>query len=79
MRVEIKSAAQHGMKPTPLRGGCIGIARNHSDILRRVKAASESDPPDIGILTKALCGTDWLVAAVAAERIGQIRYLGFIN
>ena len=52
------------------------IARNHSAMLRRVKAASESDPPDIEVLTKALRGTDWFVAAAAAERIGQIRQSG---
>jgi hypothetical protein len=42
-------------------------------MLERVEAAASSAPPDIELLTNALDGGDWFVAAVAAERIGQLR------
>jgi hypothetical protein len=48
------------------------LARNRSDILLQVKAASNTTPPDIEFLIDALRGTDWLVSAVAAERLGQL-------
>jgi len=47
------------------------VARNRSDKLSQVEVASSSDPPDIEFLTNALEGTDWFVAAAAAERLGQ--------
>jgi len=50
----------------------IFIARSRPGMLNRIEAASSSDPPDIEFLTSAMGGSDWLVAAVAAERIGQL-------
>ena len=51
----------------------ISAVRRRPDKLARVKAAAGSIPPDIALLTDALDGVDWFVAAVAAERIGQLR------
>jgi hypothetical protein len=48
------------------------IARNRPHALNKIEAASNCEPPDIGSLATALDGPDWLVAAVAAERIGLL-------
>jgi hypothetical protein len=50
----------------------IFVARNRPGMLNRIETASGSDPPDIELLTSVIGGPDWLVAAVAAERIGQL-------
>jgi hypothetical protein len=48
------------------------IVRNRPDMLDRIEVASSTDPPDIEVLTDMLSEADWYVAAVAAERIGQL-------
>jgi hypothetical protein len=47
-------------------------ARNRSGVLNRIEVASNSDPPDVEFLIDALSKADWFVAAVAAERMGQL-------
>ncbi len=48
------------------------IARNRSDMLSQVEAASSSDPPDVEFLINTLDEADWFVAAAAAQRLGQL-------
>lgn len=48
------------------------ITPNRSDMLSRVELASSSNPPDIEFLVNALEGSDWFVAATAAERLGLL-------
>lgn len=57
----------------------IFLARNRSELLLQVKAASHRTPPDIEFLIDALLGTDWLVSAVAAERLGRLWQSGEIT
>jgi HEAT repeat protein len=51
----------------------IFVERNRTRMLNQVEVASSSDPPNVEFLTDALNGADWLVAAAAAERIGQLK------
>lgn len=55
------------------------IARDRRSALGSVETASESTPPDVNALLRALEGNDWLVAAVAAERIGQLQESDKLN
>lgn len=55
------------------------IARNRSAMLSRVEVASNDSPPDIEFLIKALTSTDWFVAGVAADRLGQLWQSGEIT
>jgi len=45
-------------------------------MLNRVEIASNSNPPNVKYLISALSGPDWFVAAVAAERLGQLQKTG---
>lgn len=55
------------------------IARDRPQRLSRVDSASNNNPPDIEFLIDALQGPDWYVAAVAAERIGQLWQSGSLE
>jgi hypothetical protein len=44
--------------------------------ITRLESAIASTPPDLDILTKGLLVSDWLVATVAAEKLGQLATMG---
>lgn len=48
------------------------IHPNRPLVEERIRSASSAHPPDISVLLRALKGPDWLMAARAAELIGQL-------